>query len=122
MNKETKALIIKAIKKNLKELDDSGHAINKPSYYTDTLGLPSDYVKNFIKKHYSDKHNPKGMIFNDRGEVLAFSEGVYNLSILQHLAFTINPNRLYKKGQQSLGRGSEGRLYHQAITQGIKKF
>ena len=117
MDNKTKSLIVKAIKTNLKELDDSGHAIKDPEYYTDTLGLPKEFVERFIQKHYSSKDDPKGMIFNDRGEVLAFLEGVYNLQILRHLASIINPKSpYYRDGLNSLGRGSEARNYHKAIT------
>ena len=117
MDNKTKSLIVKAIKTNLKELDDSGHAINNTEYYTRTLGLPRDFVERFVQLHYSSKVNPKGMIFNDRGEVLQFLEGVYNLQILRHLASIINPKRpYYRDGLNSLGRGSEARNYHKAIT------
>jgi len=117
MDNKTKSLIVKAIKTNLKELSDSGHAIKAKEYYIDTLGLPTEFVERFVHTHYSSKDNPKGMIFNDRGEVLAFLEGVYNLEILRRLAFIINPkSKYYHDGLNSLGRGSEARLYHKAIT------
>jgi len=48
MNMKYKELVFKALKKNFKGLIDSGHAIEDKAYYVDELGLPEEYVEQFV--------------------------------------------------------------------------
>jgi hypothetical protein len=115
-----KELVFKALKKNFKELSDSGHAIEDKDYYVNDLGLPEAYVDEFVTRHHSSKDNPKGMIFNEAGERLEYFDGVYNLQILKHMAWMLNRNsKDYEDGLSSLGRGSEARHYHKAIAKAL---
>ena len=115
-----KELVFKALKKNFKELSDSGHAIEDKDYYVNDLGLPEAYVDEFVTRHHSSKDNPKGMIFNAQGERLEYLDGVYNLQILKHMAWMLNPDSEdYQDGLSSLGRGSEARHYHSAIAKAL---
>ena len=115
-----KELVFKALKKNFKDLSDSGHAIEDKDYYVNDLGLPEAYVDEFVTRHHSSKDNPKGMIFNEAGERLEYLDGVYNLQILKHMAWMLNPkSEDYEDGLNSLGRGSEARHYHSAIAKAL---
>jgi hypothetical protein len=115
-----KELVLEALKKNFKELSNSGHAIEDKAYYVDELGLPEAYVDEFVTRHHSSKDNPKGMIFTETGERLEYLDGVYNLQILKHMAWMLNPNsKDYEDGLSSLGRGSEARHYHNAIAKAL---
>jgi hypothetical protein len=116
-----KELVFKALKKNFKELSSSGHAIEPKDYYVDDLGLPEAYVDEFVTRHHSSEDDPKGMIFShETGERLEYLDGVYNLQILKHMAWMLNPNsKEYEDGISSLGRGSEARHYHKAIAKAL---
>mgnify|MGYP003125876545 CR=1 FL=1 len=115
-----KELVLEALKKNFKELSNSGHAIEPKDYYVDDLELPEGYVDEFVTRHYSSEDDPKGMIFNSKGERLEYLDGVYNLQILKHMAWMLNPNsKEYEDGLSSLGRGSEARHYHNAIAKAL---
>ena len=115
-----KELVFKALKKNFKDLSDSGHAIEDKDYYVNDLGLPEGYVDEFVTRHHSSKDNPKGMIFNAQGERLEYLDGVYNLQILKHMAWMLNRNsKDYEDGLSSLGRGFEARHYHKAIAKAL---
>jgi len=116
-----KELVLEALKKNFKELSDSGHAIGDKDYYVNDLGLPEGYVDEFVTRHHSSKDNPKGMIFShETGERLEYLDGVYNLQILKHMAWMLNRNsKDYEDGLSSLGRGSEARHYHSAIAKAL---
>jgi hypothetical protein len=122
MNMKYKELVFKALKKNFKELINSGHAIEDKAYYIDELGLPEEYVEQFVHRHHSSKDNPKAMIFShETGKRLEYLDGVYNLQILKHMAWMLNPNsKDYEDGLSSLGRGSEARHYHDAIAKALK--
>jgi len=120
MNMKYKELVFKALKKNFKGLIDSGHAIEDKAYYVDELGLPEEYVEQFVHRHHSSKDNPKGMIFNEAGERLEYLDGVYNLQILKHMAWMLNRNsKDYEDGLSSLGRGFEAKHYHNAIGKAL---
>jgi hypothetical protein len=115
-----KELVLEALKKNFKDLSDSGHAIEPKDYYVNDLGLPEGYVDEFVTRHHSSKDNPKGMIFNEAGERLEYLDGVYNLQILKHMAWMLNPDSEdYEDGLNSLGRGFEARHYHNAIAKAL---
>ena len=106
-----KELVLEALKKNFKDLSDSGHAIEPKDYYVDDLGLPEAYVDEFVTRHHSSEDDPKGMIFShETGERLEYLDGVYNLQILKHLDWMLNPNSTEDAdGISSLGRGHAAR-------------
>jgi hypothetical protein len=60
------------------------------------------------------------LIFTETGERLEYLDGVYNLQILKHMAWMLNPDSEdYEDGLNSLGRGSEARHYHNAIAKAL---
>jgi hypothetical protein len=89
-----------------------GHTIVRPEFFTHKkIGLPAWFVAPLVQKHRSDG-SPKGTIFNDRGEALLGTEGVYMLDFLWHVARFV---RADLSGCSAMGRGFLARQLQAAI-------
>ncbi len=108
-NKELKSQIVESLKSDF-NLEPDGHGIYLPEYYYQ-LGLPPEFVDQFIKTHQSDG-TLKGTIHN-KGETKAVAIGVYNLDLLRGIA-----NLLGLRYPFYFGRGREA----DAIIEALKKY
>lgn len=85
------------------ELDGDGWTIYKPQFYYN-MGLPKEFVDQFNERHDSG-NTFKSTITNDDGEVLKFTMGVYNLTILYGIAKELG----CETGSPFIGRGYTAR-------------
>jgi hypothetical protein len=121
-NNQIKKDVVKALQKNYKKLDDSGHAIIPPSFYVNKIGLPEEYVYQFSCKHYSKYNDYKTTLYDQNNNVIDYIFGVYNLDILKSLCFLIGWNKDKKDLFFSLwGRGSQAEVCIENINLHFKK-
>ena len=78
-DEQIKKDIIKALQKNYKKLSDSGHSVMAPSFYTDKIGLPDEYVFQFTRKHYSKYHDYQTNIRKSHQKVYKPYKICYNI-------------------------------------------
>jgi len=111
-HEELKKEIFKSLKKNFSKLECDGHGIYFAKHYLVDLELPEDIVLPLITKHksrYSEGH--KGIIYDDRGNILDYMYGINNLSMLHHLCSLLGANDYDTKH----GRGSQAAQYVGAL-------
>ena len=106
--------LIAALREHADELlDGDGHSIMAPEFYT-RLGIPAEFIKPLDRKFASDTRDHKTTIYKD-GKIVD-CEGVYNLTFLARVCRAMN---IETAG--SWGRGTQARIYCEAIRKAIGK-
>lgn len=88
-----------------------GHGIFDPAWLQ-KQGMPADVVDAYTTIQKSDMSHPKGMIFDEKGNVLASLKGVYGLDLLYGIA-----DALDVKYTSCIGRGFQARAIQGALEQ-----
>lgn len=95
-------------------LDDSGHEIIDPTYYYQFM--PTEFVDQFSKEHYSDFSDYKETISKD-GKTKQVVKGVFNLDILYGVCKELGINT--KSADMFFGRGRRARMLLDFIKQKV---
>lgn len=91
-----------AIRKAVEDIGGDGHSIMRAEFFSDR-GIDDEFVQR-MSHTYSSDGSYKGSIWNDRGEMLAQSTGVYTLDFLRAC------HRIFKTpGSSKMGRGFAAR-------------
>ena len=94
------------------------HTIFRPSAFYD-LGLPKDYVDQFIYNYQTDHTDltGKGVITGDDGEIINDLEGVMAIRIAEDMASTLGLRKAMSEANSKFGRGATLRVLSGAIWQ-----
>ena len=94
------------------------HTIFKPSDFYD-LGLPKDYVDQFIYNYQTDHTDltGKGVITDHDGEIINDLEGVMAIRIAEDMASTLGLRKAMSEANSKFGRGATLRVLSGAIWQ-----
>ncbi len=97
--KEIRNQIADSLRQNF-GLEPDGHGIFLPEYYYN-IGLPPEFVDQYIKEHRSDG-TIKGTIHNN-GVTKSVAIGVYNLDLLRGIAslFQLNYPHYFGRGREA---------------------
>lgn len=111
--KEIKNQIENSLRQNF-DLEPDGHGIYLPEYYYN-IGIPPEFVDQFIKEHHSDG-TIKGTIHNN-GVRKSVAIGVYNLDLLRGIANLLGLNYPHYFGR---GREADAIVNALKINLGVK--
>ena len=110
--------ILVALRTNF-ELEGDGHTIFSSEHYL-AMGLPKEFISRLVRTHTSDG-SPKGSLSlrGDGFNPIPAVTGVYNLTLLRAIAWTISANTA--DARKCLGRGSEARALVKAILEVVNQ-
>ncbi len=96
------------------EVMGDAHTIWKPKAFID-LGLPEEFVMNYVRTYKSDTSHPKSTIYGENGEVIEGLKGVMSESIADALVKAFGLHGAQQDASEKFGRGSSLRILSQAI-------
>lgn len=98
----------------LKIIDGDGHTLFDPEAFRNA-GMPEYIVDYFTAVHATDLSSPQGVMFDSKGNLVPYIEGIYGLEMLRSMASSLGA-----KASSALGRGFEARELTKNIEEHLK--
>lgn len=92
-------------------LENNGHGIRKPSFFTD-MGFPESFVQRFTRIHRSVRGDFKETIFLPDGTIAKKLRGVFDLDFVRGLAYELKADT--RKADSKIGRAFAAAEYGKA--------
>lgn len=95
-------ILIKVVRKYLKEVGGDGHGILDPAYLV-RIGFEPEFVRKHTQTYKNNAADPKGMLFDRQGTNVKQLEGVYTLPFIFAVAKELGVDT--EPAQGYMGRG-----------------